>query len=66
MLYEVITLQRLDGDGDRLWPREIEDYLFQTGARGGYEYSEREMGVFPVQDFINGPLYEALKSRAVV
>ncbi len=57
-------LQRVDGDGDRLWPQEIEDYLFQTGARGGYEYSEREMGVYPVQDFINGPLYDALKLRA--
>lgn len=57
-------MQRLDADGERLWPQEIEDYLFQTEWPGGYEYTERETGVFPVQDFINGPLYEALKSRA--
>ncbi|MEJ2592499.1 MAG: DUF1080 domain-containing protein, partial [Candidatus Thiodiazotropha sp.] len=57
-------LQRLDADGERLWPQAIEDCLFRTDWPGGYEYIERETGVFPVQDFINGPLYEALKSRA--
>lgn len=57
-------MQRLDADGDRLWPQEIESYLFQTGYHGGYEYSEREIGVYPVQDFIRGPLYDALKARA--
>ena len=57
-------MARLDGDGDRIWPEEIEEYLFQTGSRGGYEYTERETGVFPVQDFISGDFYEALKSRA--
>jgi choline dehydrogenase-like flavoprotein/nitrite reductase/ring-hydroxylating ferredoxin subunit len=62
--YQPEDLQKLDADGDRLWPQEIGDYLFQTGWQGGYEYSEQEMGVFPVQDFINGPLYDALKSRA--
>ena len=40
----------------------MEAYLFQTGYRGGYEYTEREIGAYPVQDFINGPLYEALKT----
>lgn len=62
--YRPEDLQRLDGDGDRLWPREVEEYLFKTGWQGGYEYCEREMGVFPVQDFISGPMYHALKSRA--
>jgi choline dehydrogenase-like flavoprotein/nitrite reductase/ring-hydroxylating ferredoxin subunit len=57
-------LQKLDADGDRLWPQDVGDYLVQTGWQGGYEYSEQEMGVYPVQDFINGPLYDALKSRA--
>ena len=57
-------IQRLDADGDRLWPREIESYLFQSGYHGGYEYSEREIGAYPVQDFIRGPLYDALKARA--
>ncbi|MEJ2453681.1 MAG: DUF1080 domain-containing protein [Candidatus Thiodiazotropha sp.] len=62
--YQPADMQRLDTDGDRLWPPEIESYLFQTGQAGGYEYAELETGVFPVQDFINGPLYDALKSRA--
>ncbi len=57
-------MNRLDADGDKLWPEEVRDYLFQSGGKGGYEYSEREIGVVPVQDFIRGPLYEALKSRA--
>ncbi len=62
--YQPEDMQKLDDDGDRLWPEDVEDYLFQTGWRGGYEYSEREIGAYPVQDFINGPLYTALKSRA--
>jgi len=62
--YQPEDMQKLDQDGDRLWPEEIGDYLFQTGWQGGYEYSEQEMGVYPVQDFINGPLYDALKIRA--
>lgn len=62
--YQPEDLQKLDEEGDRLWPEEVEDYLFQTGWQGGYDYSEREMGVYPVSDFINGPLYDALKSRA--
>ena len=62
--YQKEDMDRVDQDGDRLWPQAIEDYLFRTGWKGGYEYSEREIGVFPVQDFINGPLYESLKSRA--
>jgi choline dehydrogenase-like flavoprotein len=62
--YQPEDMQKLDEDGDRLWPEEVEDYLFQTGWRGGYDYSEQEIGAYPVQDFINGPLYEALKTRA--
>lgn len=62
--YQPNDLQKLDANGDRLWPQEIEDYLNKTDWPGGYEYTELETGVFPVQDFINGPLYEALKSRA--
>lgn len=62
--YRQSDMTRLDQDGDRLWPADVENYLFQTGARGGYEYAEQEIGVFPVQDFINGPLYDALKASA--
>jgi choline dehydrogenase-like flavoprotein/Rieske Fe-S protein len=62
--YQKEDMERVDEDGDRLWPEEVEDYLFQTGWQGGYEYSEQEIGAYPVQDFINGPLYDALKSRA--
>jgi choline dehydrogenase-like flavoprotein len=54
-------LQRVDATGERLWPQEIEAYLFQTGFRGGYEYCERELGIFPVQGFMQGALYDALK-----
>ena len=62
--YQPEDMQKLDEDGDRVWPVEVEDYLFQTGWQGGYEYSEQETGTFPVQDFINGPLFDALKNRA--
>lgn len=62
--YQHEDMQRLDADGERLWPQEIEDYLFQTGFRGGYEYTEKEIGAVPVQDFIRGPLYETLKTIA--
>ena len=62
--YQKEDLEKLDDEGDRLWPEDVEDYLFQAGWRGGYEYSEQEIGAYPVQDFINGPLYDALKSRA--
>ena len=62
--YQKEDMDRVDEDGDRVWPEAVEEYLFRSGWKGGYEYSEREIGVYPVQDFINGPLYEALKSRA--
>jgi hypothetical protein len=57
-------LDRLDENGRRLWPQEIKDYLNHSGWPGGYALCETEIGAQPVQDFINGPLYEALKSRA--
>ncbi|WP_114970232.1 family 16 glycoside hydrolase [Rhodoferax ferrireducens] len=62
--YQAEDMQRVDAAGDRLWPQEVETYLFQTGYRGGYEYSEKEIGAYPVQDFIKGPLYDALKAIA--
>ena len=62
--YRPEDMQRLDAEGDRLWPQEIADYLFRTGYHGGYEYTEKEIGVDPVQDFIKGPLYDALKANA--
>lgn len=62
--YQPEDMNRVDADGDKLWPEEVKNYLYQSGEKGGYEYSEREIGVVPVQDFIRGPLYEALKSRA--
>jgi choline dehydrogenase-like flavoprotein len=62
--YQSEDMDRVDEEGDKLWPEDVSNYLFQTGGQGGYEYAERETGVFPVQDFIRGPLYEALKSRA--
>jgi len=62
--YRSEDMTRVDEDGDRLWPEDVEAYLFQNGGQGGYAHIEQEIGVVPVQDFINGPLYEALKSRA--
>jgi Rieske Fe-S protein len=62
--YQREDMARLDEAGQRLWPEEIEQYLFRTGFQGGYEYSEREIGAYPVSDFINGDLYQALKQRA--
>lgn len=62
--FEAEDLDRLDTDGRRLWPQEIKDYLNQSGWPGGYALCETEIGTEPVQDFINGPLYDALKSRA--
>jgi choline dehydrogenase-like flavoprotein/Rieske Fe-S protein len=62
--YRAADMQKLDQDGDRLWPEGVEDYLFQNSGQGGYAYAEQEIGVVPVHDFINGPLYAALKSRA--
>jgi choline dehydrogenase-like flavoprotein len=62
--YQPQDMQKLDAAGDPLWPQEVATYLFQTGYRGGYEYTEKEIGVYPVQDFINGPLYAALKTLA--
>lgn len=57
-------MDRLDADGDRLWPEDVATYLFRTGWQGGYEYSEREIGAYPVEDFIDGPLYASLKTLA--
>ncbi len=57
-------LDRLDENGQRLWSQEIKDYLNQSGWPGGYALCETEIGTQPVQDFVNGPLYEALRSRA--
>jgi choline dehydrogenase-like flavoprotein len=62
--YQPQDLQKVDAGGDRLWPQEIETYLMQTGYRGGYEYTEKEIGVYPLQRFIRGPLYDALKLSA--
>lgn len=62
--FEPEDLDRLDENGRRLWPQEIKDYLNHDGWPGGYALCETEIGAQPVQDFINGPLYEALRSRA--
>lgn len=62
--FQIEELRKLDAQGERLWPQAVEDYLWQDGWQGGYQHSELEIGAFPVQDFINGPLYNALVQRA--
>lgn len=57
-------LDKVDADGDRLWPEDVKEYLFQSDRQDGYEYIEREIGAYPVQDFIRGPLYDNLKSKS--
>ena len=53
-------VEKVDENGDRLWSKDIEEYLFRKTQPDGYEFIEREIGAYPVQDFINGSLYEAL------
>ena len=57
-------LDKVDTDGDLLWPADVKEYLFQNNQQDGYEYIEREIGAYPVQDFIRGPLYENLKTKS--
>jgi len=58
-------VEKVDEKGDRLWSKDIQEYLFRkTQPDGsvfdGYEFIEREIGAYPVQDFIKGSLYDAL------
>jgi hypothetical protein len=46
------------------WPQDVVDYLLQIGQSDGYEFIEKEIGVWPIADFINGELFDILKSRA--
>lgn len=62
--YQREDVRRVDEQGDRLWPEDIENYLFEGGYRGGYQHCEREIGVYPSKDFISGPLQNSLKSMA--
>ncbi|MEM8780685.1 MAG: family 16 glycoside hydrolase [Cyanobacteria bacterium P01_G01_bin.49] len=57
-------LDKVDETGDRLWPEDVKDYLFQKDQPDGYEYIEREIGANPVQDFIRGPLFDGLRTRS--
>lgn len=47
------------------WPTEAVEYLYRKGEADGYEYIEREIGTWPIADFINGELFDILKRRTV-
>lgn len=54
---------------DSPWPKEVVDYLFQTGVPrrdidDGYPFVEWEIGVSEKTDFIQGELFEKLLFRA--
>lgn len=58
-------VEKVDENGDRLWSKDIQEYLFRKAQPDGsvfdgYEFIEREIGAYPIQDFINGSLYDAL------
>ncbi|BAZ27083.1 hypothetical protein NIES4073_79990 [Kalymmatonema gypsitolerans NIES-4073] len=58
-------VEKVDENGDKLWPKDVQEYLFRKtqpdgSVSDGYEFIEREIGAYPVQDFINGSLYDAL------
>ncbi|MBW4448288.1 MAG: DUF1080 domain-containing protein [Spirirestis rafaelensis WJT71-NPBG6] len=58
-------VEKVDENGDRLWPKDVQEYLFRKtqpdgSVSDGYEFIEREIGAYPVQDFIKGSLYDAL------
>ncbi|MBS3030329.1 MAG: DUF1080 domain-containing protein [Dolichospermum sp. DET50] len=62
-------VEKVDADGAKLWPDDVREYLFRQpqpdgSVFDGYEFIEREIGAVSVQDFINGSLYEALKTLA--
>ena len=62
-------VEKVDADGAKLWPDDVREYLFRQpqpdgSVFDGYEFIEREIGAIPVQDFINGSLYEALRTLA--
>ena len=58
-------VKKVDEKGDLLWSEDIQEYLFRKAqpdgpVLDGYEFIEREIGAYPVQDFIKGSLYDAL------
>lgn len=62
-------VEKVDADGANLWPDDVREYLFRKpqpdgSVFDGYEFIEREIGAVPVQDFIDGSLYKALKTLA--
>lgn len=62
-------VEKVDVDGTNLWPDDVREYLFRKAQSDGsvfdgYEFIEREIGSVPIQDFINGSLYQALKTLA--
>jgi choline dehydrogenase-like flavoprotein len=62
-------VEKVDADGANLWPDDVREYLFRKpqpdgSVFDGYEFIEREIGAVPVQDFINGSLYQALETLA--
>ncbi|MFH7027607.1 MAG: hypothetical protein ACHBN1_19955 [Heteroscytonema crispum UTEX LB 1556] len=46
------------------WPADVVEYLRLKNQPDGYEYVEREIGAWPIADFINGDLFDILKDRA--
>jgi hypothetical protein len=55
---------RLVEEDLKQWPAEVVEYLRLKDKPDGYEYVEREIGTWPVADFINGDLFDILKNRA--
>ncbi|MDZ8109732.1 MAG: family 16 glycoside hydrolase [Nostoc sp. DedQUE12a] len=55
---------RLVEEDLKQWPADVVEYLRLKDQPDGYEYVEREIGTWPVADFINGQLFDILKDRA--
>lgn len=55
---------RLTEEDLKQWPKDVVEYLLLKNQPDGYEYVEREIGTWPIADFINGDLFDILKGRA--
>jgi hypothetical protein len=55
---------RLVEEDLKQWPVDVVEYLLLKGKTDGYEYVEKEIGTWPIADFINGDLFDILKERA--
>ena len=55
---------RLTEEDLKHWSPDVVEYLRLKNYPDGYEYVEREIGTWPIADFINGDLFDILKGRA--